>query len=71
MLLHLKWQFSCFNLMFVVFQNVPLIDGAAGILQCQAYDVHNIGDHYVWYGEVLDAQIHGNNGNQPLIYFAR
>ncbi|XP_072037200.1 uncharacterized protein [Amphiura filiformis] len=51
--------------------DIPLIDGAAGVLQCQAYDVHTIGDHHVWYGEVLDAHIHGNNGNHPLIYFAK
>ncbi|XP_022092312.1 uncharacterized protein LOC110980197 [Acanthaster planci] len=53
------------------FSGVPLIEGAAAVLQCQAHDTHLIGDHHVWYGEVLDTSMDtGTEARQPLLYFA-
>ncbi|XP_038064508.1 uncharacterized protein LOC119734939 [Patiria miniata] len=53
------------------FSGVPLIEGTAAVLQCQAHDTHLIGDHHVWYGEVLETSMDtGTDGRQPLLYFA-
>ncbi|XP_033630808.1 uncharacterized protein LOC117292769 [Asterias rubens] len=50
---------------------VPIIEGAAAVLQCQAHATHLIGDHHVWYGEVIDAKLDpATEGQHPLLYFA-
>ncbi|XP_019644297.1 PREDICTED: uncharacterized protein LOC109485261 [Branchiostoma belcheri] len=51
-------------------KGVPLITGAAAVLQCRAHQVHDIGDHHVWYGEVLDTSSE-DTVKEPLLYFAR
>ena len=51
---------------------MPIIEGAAAVLQCQAHATHLIGDHHVWYGEVIDAKLDpATEGQHPLLYFAR
>ncbi|XP_066291040.1 uncharacterized protein [Branchiostoma lanceolatum] len=52
------------------YKGVPLITGAAAVLQCRAHQVHDIGDHHVWYGEVLDTSAE-ETLKEPLLYFAR
>ncbi|XP_077980655.1 uncharacterized protein LOC144435888 [Glandiceps talaboti] len=49
-------------------QGAPILENAAGVLECKAHDVHTVGDHHVWYGEVLKAT---ELRDEPLLYFAR
>ena len=40
------------------------------VMICKAHSVHTIGDHHVWYGEVMHAYTNGEIVD-PLLYYAR
>ncbi|XP_070581199.1 uncharacterized protein [Ptychodera flava] len=46
----------------------PILADVAGVLECKLHDVHTVGDHHVWYGEVLKTT---ELRDEPLLYFAR
>ena len=41
------------------------------MLQCQKYTVSEIGDHSVWYGEVLHSYRNGMLPQNPLLHYCR
>ena len=45
---------------------VPLIEGAIAHMECRVTDVLEVGDHSLFFGEVLFAQF---SVGQPLLYF--
>ena len=47
---------------------VPLVEGALVHLECRRYDRHEIGDHTILFGEVLDGSI---RAGRPLVRFVR
>eukprot|EP00731_Ephydatia_muelleri_P028436 Em0020g80a len=47
---------------------LPIIDGCTATLQCEAESMHCVGDHHVWYGQVVDAT---SSNRTPLLYYAR
>jgi flavin reductase (DIM6/NTAB) family NADH-FMN oxidoreductase RutF len=55
-----EWELSEYKL--------PIIAGAAGVLQCKTYKTIEAGDHTILVGEVVDIQ-HGNK--DPLLYHKR
>lgn len=50
---------------------VPLIRGSIAALDCQVIHDFDVGDTTVFIGEVLAAQIEGENTDHPLLYFNR
>lgn len=54
---------------------VPLIEGAICTLECRLYDTLPGGDHTVFVGEVVEAQLHSaqhdprSDESSPLVYF--
>ncbi|XP_074648715.1 NADH-dependent FAD reductase-like isoform X2 [Tubulanus polymorphus] len=50
-------------------KDLPVLEDVNAVLLCKAHSVHNIGDHYVWYGEVEDC--HNTKQKQPLLYYSR
>ncbi|KAJ8318195.1 hypothetical protein KUTeg_003286 [Tegillarca granosa] len=51
-------------------QGTPLIHGCSALMQCKAHSVNMVGDHHVWYGRVIDADIN-EEPVDPLLYFVR
>jgi len=51
-------------------QGLPIILGCCAVMECETDSVHSIGDHNVWYGQVLDAHIDDNVSN-PMLYQSR
>jgi len=45
----------------------PLLPNTAGWIDCRVTQVHDIGDHYLVVGEVLDLDSNTNEG--PLLYY--
>lgn len=50
--------------------SVPIILGCCAVMECKADDVHAVGDHNVWYGEVHKAHI-DDNVSHPMLYQSR
>ncbi|NRD79475.1 flavin reductase family protein [Bacillus sp. BRMEA1] len=48
--------------------NLPIIAGAAGVLQCKTFKTVDAGDHMVLIGEVIDIQ---SSSKAPLLYHKR
>ncbi|XP_006818239.1 uncharacterized protein LOC102803195 [Saccoglossus kowalevskii] len=48
---------------------LPILKGVAGVLECKAHHVHAVGDHHVWYGEVVEAS--EELTDEPLLYWER
>ena len=46
-----------------------MLPGCCAVLSCSAHGVHNVGDHYVWYGHVVN--ITRSTKETPLLYYAR
>lgn len=46
---------------------VPLLDGSLGSFECKRYAIHEGGDHFVLFGEVVRAQYEPRR--DPLLYF--
>jgi flavin reductase (DIM6/NTAB) family NADH-FMN oxidoreductase RutF len=44
----------------------PILEGAAGFLDCRLHDVHEAGDHVIFIGEVLELEV--NDGHAPLVF---
>ncbi|MCM3584279.1 flavin reductase family protein [Mesobacillus maritimus] len=55
-----EWQLSAHNL--------PVIAGAAGVLQCKTYKTVDAGDHTILIGEVVEIQ---SEQKEPLLYHKR
>ena len=51
-------------------QGLPVIQNTLAVLKCQRHSVATIGDHYMWYGEVLEA-VAGDTRNAPMLYYLR
>ncbi|XP_013384985.1 uncharacterized protein LOC106154958 [Lingula anatina] len=51
-------------------KGTPLINGALAILQCKLHSVHQIGDHNVFYGELLETSTSAEIG-EPMLYYRR
>ncbi|MHA2890486.1 flavin reductase family protein [Bacillus cereus] len=49
-------------------QNLPIISGVAGVLQCKTAKTIEAGDHTILIGEVVDIQ---NENKGPLLYHQR
>lgn len=49
----------------------PVIDAALGHLDCTLDAVHNAGDHSIFIGRVVDADVHRPFGTRPLLYHAQ
>ncbi|XP_062585658.1 uncharacterized protein LOC134247293 isoform X3 [Saccostrea cucullata] len=49
---------------------VPIISDCAAVMECRAHSVHTVGDHHVWYGGVVNAEINESEDN-PLLYYIR
>jgi flavin reductase ActVB len=47
---------------------VPVLDGAAAVLECEIDDRIVSGDHMILIGDVVDCRAHGH---EPLVYFKR
>lgn len=47
---------------------LPIIEGAAGVLQCKTYNTIDAGDHTILIGEVIEIQ---NHNKEPLLYHKR
>jgi len=54
------WRSSRFGL--------PILEGALTIIECQLHNTFPGGDHTIFVGEVLDAEI---NHGSPLLYYRR
>ena len=54
----------------MLLQDIPIIRDTMAVMICRAHSVHTIGDHHVWYGEVLHAYTNGEIVD-PLLYYAR
>ncbi|MDQ0268498.1 flavin reductase family protein [Cytobacillus purgationiresistens] len=48
--------------------NLPIIKGAAGVLQCTSYKTVEAGDHTILIGEVIDIE---SAEKEPLLYHKR
>lgn len=48
--------------------NLPIIKGAAGVLQCETFNRVEAGDHMILIGKVIDIE---NAGKEPLLYHKR
>lgn len=48
--------------------NLPVITGAAGVMQCKTYKTVEAGDHTILIGEVIDIQ---SDNTDPLLYHRR
>ena len=46
----------------------PLIAGTLASLDCRVRAAHDAGDHVIYVGEVVDAQL---DGGEPLLHYAR
>ena len=55
----------------VYFQGLLLISDCAAVMECRAHSVHTVGDHHVWYGDVVHAEISTQEYAEPLLYFTR
>ncbi|GIN58157.1 flavin reductase family protein [Lederbergia ruris] len=55
-----EWEFSKINL--------PIISGAAGVLQCKTFKTIEAGDHTILIGEVVDIL---STNKKPLLYHQR
>ncbi|OUB06425.1 oxygenase [Bacillus thuringiensis serovar yunnanensis] len=49
-------------------QNLPIISGSAGVLQCKTAKTIEAGDHMILIGEVVDIQY---KNKEPLLYHQR
>jgi flavin reductase (DIM6/NTAB) family NADH-FMN oxidoreductase RutF len=47
---------------------LPIIEGAAGVLQCKTFKTIEAGDHTILIGKVIDIQ---NYNKEPLLYHKR
>lgn len=47
---------------------LPIITGAAGVLQCETFKTIDAGDHTILIGKVIDIQ---SNHKEPLLYHKR
>jgi flavin reductase ActVB len=47
---------------------VPMLGGAAAVLECRASERLQSGDHVILVGDVLSSRAHGH---EPLVYFQR
>jgi len=47
---------------------LPLIEGALAVIECRLHDTFPGGDHTIFVGEVIDAEI---NHGAPLLYYRR
>ncbi|KAK2165694.1 hypothetical protein LSH36_46g02047 [Paralvinella palmiformis] len=50
---------------------IPILRDTCAVLQCQKYTVSEIGDHSVWYGEVLHSYRNGMLPQNPLLHYCR
>jgi flavin reductase (DIM6/NTAB) family NADH-FMN oxidoreductase RutF len=48
--------------------NLPIISGAAGVMQCKTFKTIEAGDHTILIGEVIDIQ---SEAKEPLLYHKR
>jgi flavin reductase (DIM6/NTAB) family NADH-FMN oxidoreductase RutF len=48
--------------------NLPIIEGAFGVLECKVFQTIEAGDHTILIGEVLDIQ---KNDKEPMMYHRR
>jgi len=48
--------------------NLPIISGAAGVMQCKTFQTIEAGDHMILIGEVIDIQ---SANTDPLLYHRR
>ncbi|MFS0864786.1 flavin reductase family protein [Fredinandcohnia sp. 179-A 10B2 NHS] len=48
--------------------NLPIVSGAAGVLQCKTFKTIDAGDHTILIGEVVDIE---NHSKEPLLYHNR
>lgn len=48
--------------------DLPILAGVAGVLQCKTHQTIDAGDHTILIGEVIDIQ---NEGKEPLLYHKR
>lgn len=55
-----EWQLSN--------QKLPVIAGAAGVLQCKTFKTIDAGDHTILIGEVVEIE---SNNKEPLLYHKR
>lgn len=55
-----KWKFSQ--------KNLPIIEGAFAVLQCETFKTIEAGDHTILIGEVVDIQI---EQREPMLYHRR
>jgi flavin reductase (DIM6/NTAB) family NADH-FMN oxidoreductase RutF len=52
---------------FVMYEGLPLLDGALAHVACRVVDVHAAGDHVLWIGEV--EHLHHRDG-EPLLFYS-
>lgn len=52
-------------------KGVPLLKDTSAILLCTPRESHKLGDHYAWYGEVMEALSGNDSCSEPLLYYAR
>nr|WP_241481529.1 flavin reductase family protein [Mesobacillus campisalis] len=48
--------------------DLPIVSGAAGVMQCKTFKTVDAGDHTILIGEVIDIQ---NHEKEPLLYHKR
>ncbi len=51
-------------------EGVPILEGTLGVLHCRRFAMHTAGDHTIFIGEVLAADLPATEG-QPLVYYRR
>ena len=52
---------------FVMYEGLPLLEGALAHLACQVVDIHPAGDHVLWIGEVEHVE---HTEGAPLLFYA-
>ena len=48
---------------------LPRLTDSLGVLQCSVTDLNVVGDHHVWYGTVIEADIDTDNDSHPMLYY--
>ncbi|KAF6031380.1 hypothetical protein EB796_010322 [Bugula neritina] len=53
------------------YEGLPVLEGAAGKLQCRVSSVDTVGDHKVWHGTVIEADVATDATINPMLYYQR
>ena len=51
-------------------KNLPILTDTNAVLRCGLHSVSEVGDHFVWNGEVNDVIVN-DTISEPLLFYAR